>query len=97
MASSKYFDVEEFNSWKRKQGSVYRIPPRANFIAAANFMRNFFEDKKMNWAAMLGLAMACLGSRRDMPDIHIVYDDRDFPRIKSKLDSNQRYGTLSTL
>jgi hypothetical protein len=94
-ASSKYFDAEDFNHWKRKQGSAYRIPPRANFIAAANFIRNFFDDKKMNWATMLSLAMACLGSRRDMSDIHILYDDRDFQRIKMKLETNQRYEAKS--
>jgi len=90
-ASSNYFDVEDFNNWKRKQGSAYRLPPRANFVAAANYIRNFFDDKKMNWASMLGLAMACLGSRREMPDIHIVYEDKDFQRIKLKLETNPRY------
>ncbi|KAF2690466.1 hypothetical protein K458DRAFT_105955 [Lentithecium fluviatile CBS 122367] len=88
--NSKYYDVEEFNNWKRKQGSAYRTPPRANFVAAANYMRNFLEGKKFNWAAMLGLAMACLGSRREMSDLHIVYDDRDFHRIKVKLEADQR-------
>jgi hypothetical protein len=93
-ANSKYFDVDELNKQKRKLGSAYRIPPRANFVAAANFIRYFFDDKKMNWATMLGLAMACLGSRREMPDIHIVYDNRDYQRIKRKLESNQRYDTF---
>ena len=90
-ATSKYFDVGEFNLGKRKQGSAYRLPPRPNYIAAANYIRNFFDDKKMNWATMLSLAMACLGSRREMADIHIVYDDRDFLRIKLKLETNPRY------
>lgn len=87
----KYYDVEDFNNWKRKQGKAYRIPPRANFLAAANHIKEFFEKRKLNWAAMGGLAMLCLGSRREMPDIHIVYDDRDFQRIKSKLEGDHRY------
>jgi hypothetical protein len=89
-ANGKYFDVEEFNNWKRKHGAS-NIPPRANFVAAANYIRNFFDARKFNWAAMLGLAMACLGSRREMPDLHIVYDDMDFQRIKMKLEADQRY------
>lgn len=88
--SPRNFDVEDFNKWKRRQGSSYRIPPRANFMAAANYIRNFFESKKLNWAAMMGLAMACLGSRREMLDIHVVYDDRDLNRIKMKLEVDPR-------
>jgi hypothetical protein len=87
----KYYDVEDFNAWKRKQGKAFKSPPRANFLAAAHYIRAFLDGKKFNWAAMCGLAMLCLGYRRDMQDIHIVYDDRDFKRILSKLESEQRY------
>ncbi|KAF1948886.1 hypothetical protein CC80DRAFT_528745 [Byssothecium circinans] len=86
----KHFDAADFTSWKKKQGSAYKSPPRANFLVAANHIRNVLEGKKINWAVMGGLAMMCLGSSRDMPDIHIVYDDREFSRIKMKLESDRR-------
>lgn len=90
----KYYDVDGFNKRKREQGNTYRIPPRANFLLAANYIKNFLDGKKFNWAAMGGLAMLCLGSRREMLDIHIVYDDRDFQRIRAKLEGDQRYVPL---
>lgn len=86
----KYYNVEDYNTWKRKQGKDFRSPPRANYIAAANHIKDVLDAKKLSWAAMCGLAMLCLGSRRDMPDIHIVYDDRDFQRIKTKLEADKR-------
>lgn len=86
----KYYDVQEYNSWKRKQGKNFKCPPRANFLAAANHIRTLLDGKKINWAAAGGLAMLCLGSYREMPDIHLVYDDGAFQRIKDKLESNQR-------
>lgn len=39
---------------------------------------------------MGGLEMLCLGYRRGMPDLQIAYDDKDFHRIKAKLESDQR-------
>jgi hypothetical protein len=86
----KFYDVADFNNWKRKQGSAYKIPPRPNFLAAALHIGNLLDGKKINWAAMGGLAMLCLGSRRAMPDIHLVYDDREFTRIKIKLEADRR-------
>ncbi|KAF2659156.1 hypothetical protein K491DRAFT_702415 [Lophiostoma macrostomum CBS 122681] len=86
----KYYDVEDYKSWKRKQGKEYRSPPRENYLAAAIYIRNLFDGKKFNWAAVGSLAMLCLGSRREMSDIHIVYDDQDYKRIKSKLESDDR-------
>lgn len=93
----KYYSVEDYVNWKRKQGKDLRSPPRANFLAAANYIRNLFDGKKFNWAAMGGLAMLCLGSRREMADIHIVYDDRDFQRIQAKLEADSRYTLTSNL
>lgn len=87
----KYYDVESFKEWKRKQGKAYKSPPRANFFAAANHIKNLLDGKKINWAVFGSLAMLCLGSRREMPDIHITYDDRDFQRLKIKLEADQRY------
>ncbi|KAF2467661.1 uncharacterized protein BDR25DRAFT_327225 [Lindgomyces ingoldianus] len=86
----KYYDVEDYNSWKRKQGKNFKRPPRANFLAAATYIRNLLDGKSFNWAAVCGLAMLCLGSRREMHDIHIVYDDRDYQRMKMKLEKDQR-------
>ncbi|KAH7130386.1 hypothetical protein B0J11DRAFT_401866, partial [Dendryphion nanum] len=83
-----YYSVDYYNNWKSKQRR--RGPPRANFLAAATFIRNLLDGKKINWAAMGGLAMLCLGSRRDMPDMHIVYEDREFERIKTKLEADPR-------
>jgi hypothetical protein len=40
---------------------------------------------------MGGLEMLCLGYRREMPDLQIAYDDKDFHKIKSKLEHDQRY------
>lgn len=88
--TGKYYNVDDFNNWKRKQGREFKSPPRANFLAAANYIGSLLDGKKCNWAAIGGLAMLCLGSRREMPDLHIVYDDRDFPRIKVKLESDRR-------
>ena len=90
--AANYYNPDYYNNWKLKQKR--RGPPRANFLAAANFIRNLFDGKKFNWAAMGGLAMLCLGSRREMPDMHIVYDDSDFQRIKAKLESDPRYLTF---
>lgn len=39
---------------------------------------------------MGGLEMLCLGYRREMPDVHIAYDDKDFNRVKAKLEADQR-------
>jgi len=40
---------------------------------------------------MGGLEMLCLGYRRESPDLQIAYDDKDFHKMKSKLESDQRY------
>lgn len=87
----RYYNVEEFNNQKRQQGKDFKVPPRANFLAAANHIRNVFEGRKLSYGVMGGLEMLCLGYRREMPDVHIAYDDRDFSRIKAKLEADQRY------
>ncbi|KAF2180060.1 hypothetical protein K469DRAFT_693527 [Zopfia rhizophila CBS 207.26] len=86
----KYYDVDEYKAWKTKQGKDFKSPPRANFLAAATYVKNLLDSKNFNWAAICGLAMLCLGSRREMPDIHIVFDDKDFQRLKRKLEADQR-------
>ncbi|KAF2871728.1 hypothetical protein BDV95DRAFT_47673 [Massariosphaeria phaeospora] len=88
--SSKYYNAEEYISGKKNQGKNVRNPPGANFLAAANHIRKFFDGKNFNWAAFGGLAIHCLGSRREIADIHIVYDDRDFHRIQTKLEADSR-------
>jgi hypothetical protein len=86
----RHYDVAEFNNMKRQQGKNFKIPPRANFLAAVNHLRDFFETKKFAYGFMCGMQMLCLGYKREMPDVHIAYDDRDFNKIKAKLESNQR-------
>ncbi|KAL1593284.1 hypothetical protein SLS60_010892 [Paraconiothyrium brasiliense] len=86
----KYYDVNDYLRWKRSQGKNNKVAPRPNLLAAASWLRRFFDARKTNWAAMGSLAMLCLGARREIPDIHIVYDDKDFQRIKMKLQTDPR-------
>ena len=90
-ADQKYYNVEEYNRWKRNKGKDNKIAPRPNLLAAANWIRKFFDARKTNWAALGSLAMLCLGTQREIPDIHVVYDDMDFQRIKMKLETDSRY------
>ena len=87
--SAKYYDVDDFNNYKRKQGKC--VPPRTNVLAAASYIQALFDAKKFTCGFMGGLAMLCLGYRREMPDLHVAYDDKDFERLKAKLESDQRY------
>jgi hypothetical protein len=73
-----------------KQERGYKIPPRANLLAAANHIRTFFDAKKFAWSFFGGLEILCLGYRREQPDLHVVYDSRDFERIRKKLESDHR-------
>ena len=91
----KYYNVEEYNKQKRQPGKDIRVSPRANFLAAANHIRDLFESKKFTYGFVGGLEMLCLGYRREMPDLHIAYDDRDFNRIKVKLEADKRYASSS--
>ncbi|KAJ4301594.1 hypothetical protein N0V90_003687 [Kalmusia sp. IMI 367209] len=63
-ANQKYYDVDEFNRWKRNKGKANKIAPRPNLLAAANWVRKFFDARKTNWAALGSLAMLCLGTRK---------------------------------
>ena len=90
----KHYDVDEYKKWKRGKGKAFKIAPRPNLLAAASWLHKFFEARKTNWAVMGSLAMLCLGARREMPDIHVVYDDKDFQRIKMKLQNDPRYAAL---
>jgi hypothetical protein len=85
-----YYSVEDFMKQKRQRATEAIAPPRANLMAAANHIRSLFEGKKLTYGVMGGLEMLCLGSQREMPDLHIAYDDRDFHRIKAKLEGDQR-------
>jgi hypothetical protein len=86
-----YYNVEDFIRQKKQQGNQVVIPPRANFLATANHLQRLFESKKFTYAVMGGLEMLCLGYRREMPDLQIAYDDKDFHRIKAKLEADPRY------
>jgi hypothetical protein len=85
-----YYSVEDFVKQKRQREKEAMAPPRANFLAAANHIRGLFEGKKFTYGVMGGLEMLCLGYQREMPDLQIAYDDRDFHRIKAKLETDQR-------
>ncbi|KAF2273493.1 uncharacterized protein EI97DRAFT_383389, partial [Westerdykella ornata] len=66
-------------------------PLRPNFVAAARYIKSFFYGKDFVWAAIGGLVMLCLGHhRREMFDIHIVYDVADYRRMKLKLEADRR-------
>ncbi|KAH7089234.1 hypothetical protein FB567DRAFT_426404, partial [Paraphoma chrysanthemicola] len=84
-----YYSVEDYLTQRRHQEKI-RIPPRANFLAAVNHIRNMFEGKKFAYGVLGGFEMLCLGYRREMPDLQLAYDDRDFHRIKPKLESDPR-------
>lgn len=75
----------------------FKGPPRANFLIAANHIRKVLDGQGVNWAAMGGLGMLCLGYRRNMRDIHVVYDERDRRAIYDKLEADRRYGTYQSL
>lgn len=86
---AQHYNVDDFKDYKRKQGKC--LPPRNNVLAAASHIQALFNAKKFTWGFMGGLAMLCLGYKREMPDLHISYDDKDFERLKSKLESDKRY------
>lgn len=71
-------------------GSGSRIPPWANVLAALNHIRDLFENKRFLYGVAGGFEILCLGYRREMPDLHIVYDDKDYIRIKKKLEADKR-------
>ena len=87
--SAGYYSVDDFNNYKKKQGKC--LPPRINVLAAACHIQAVFDAKKFTYGFMGGLPMLCLGYKREMPDLHIAYDDKDFERLKSKLESDHRY------
>ena len=87
--SASYYNVDDFNEYKKKQGKC--LPPRINVLAAACHIQALFDAKKFTYGFIGGLPMLCLGYKREMPDLHIAYDDKDFERLKAKLGSNPRY------
>jgi hypothetical protein len=86
-----YYNVEDFLKQKQQQKNQIVVPPKANFLATANHLRKLLDGKKFTYAVMGGLEMLCLGYRREMPDLQIAYDDKDFQRIKAKLEADPRY------
>jgi hypothetical protein len=88
---SKYYNVDDYTEQKKLQGTNFKIPPKQNFLAAAHHIRDLFESKKFMYGVMGGLEMLCLNHRRQMPDLHIAYDNKDYDRLKSKLEKNHRY------
>ncbi|KZM25928.1 uncharacterized protein EKO05_0009076 [Ascochyta rabiei] len=86
--STKYYNADDFDDYKRKRGKC--LPARTNLLAAACHVQTLFDTKKFTFGFMGGFAMLCHGYKREMPDLHIAYDDNDFDRLRSKLESDQR-------
>lgn len=86
----KYYNVDDYTKQKARQGPHAATPPLANLFAAADHVRKVFEKKKLTYGVLGGLEMLCLGHRREIRDLHIAYDDKDFARIKTKLKGDQR-------
>ncbi|KAH4046282.1 hypothetical protein HBI56_172700 [Parastagonospora nodorum] len=84
-----YYNVDGFIKQKGQDKEV-KMLPTTNLLAAADHIRKLFEGKKFGYAFMGGLEMLCLGHRRESPDLQIAYDDKDFHKMKSKLESDQR-------
>jgi hypothetical protein len=90
-SKSGSYDVEELNRQKRQQEKMWKAPSQANILAAVSHIRQLFENKKYPYAILAGLEMLCLGHQRELQDLHIAYDDKDFVKIKAKLDADKRY------
>jgi hypothetical protein len=86
-------NIEQSNGQQRAQGRVSQVPPQVNVIAAASYVRQVFEHKRFTYGIMGGIEMLCLGHRREIPDVHIAYDDKDFNRMKAKLGKDHRYAS----
>ncbi|KAF1830984.1 hypothetical protein BDW02DRAFT_601183 [Decorospora gaudefroyi] len=85
-----FHNVGEVSLQKRQEKKRAGVPPQANLIAAASYVRQFFESKRFTYAIMGGFEMLCIGHCREMSDLHIAYDDKDFSRIKAKLAKDKR-------
>lgn len=86
-----YQHVAGHGRQQTRQGNEMQLPPQANVLAAASHVRRLFENKKITYAIMGELAMLCLGHRCELRDVFIAYDDKDYNRIKKKLEADRRY------
>jgi hypothetical protein len=86
--AAKYYNVDDFNKYRKTQGKC--SPPFANVLAAAQHIQTLFNAKKFTWGFMGKWAMLCLGYKREIHDLHIAYDVKDFERLKSKLEADPR-------
>jgi hypothetical protein len=86
-----YHDVTGHGKQRTSQGNEMQIPPQANVLAAASHVRRLFESKKFTYAIMGELAMLCLGYKCEIRDVFIAYDDKDYNRIRKKLEADRRY------
>ena len=90
MAGSwKYYDEKAYTA-KRREQKERRCPPSANFLAAVSYIKSLLDGKNITWAALGGLAMLCLGSRRAMPDVHIVVDGGAMEKLRVYLEKDTR-------
>ncbi|KAG9194485.1 hypothetical protein G6011_04520 [Alternaria panax] len=86
----EYHDVAGNEKQQARQGNEMKSPPQANVLAAASHVRRLFENKKFTYAIMGELAMLCLGHRCKVHSVFIAYDDKDYNRIKKKLEADRR-------
>ena len=87
--SATYYNLDDFNTYKKAQGKC--LPPRNNVLAAACHIQALLDAKKFTYGFLGGLPMLCLGCKREMPDLHVAYEERDFERLQKKLGSDRRY------
>ncbi|KAL5113317.1 hypothetical protein ACEQ8H_008812 [Pleosporales sp. CAS-2024a] len=92
-----YYNMESVLRQKRLQGNEIKAPPMENILAAAEYVRKLFDGKRFNHAFMGRFAMLCLGHKRHVFDLQVTYDDKDFYKIKSKLNSDHRVPRIGTL
>jgi hypothetical protein len=85
----KYYNEQAYAS-KRREQKDRRCPPRANFLAAVAYIKALLESKNINWGTFGGLAMLGLGSSREMPDVHVVFDGGAFEKIRLQLEKDTR-------
>ncbi|CAE7199771.1 hypothetical protein P3342_010313 [Pyrenophora teres f. teres] len=85
-----YHNVVEPVKHKSQQQQETKMLPLANTIAAATRIRQLFESKKLSYGILGGLEMLCLGHQRELPGLHIAYEDKDLDRIRTKLQADRR-------
>jgi hypothetical protein len=88
---NQYYNLEDYNAWKRNRGLKYRALPWPNFLCAVDYVTGVLDGHGVTWAAVGGLSMLCLGQTRNMFDLQIIYNRREFRKLECVLESDRRY------